>query len=496
MSSLRNELKRLSTSSAVYLVPNLFLRGLTFLLTPIYARAMSPGDYGTLGVATTIGGVASLALSLSLHGSITRLHFEYKDDPTRQRTFYGTLLGFMLVFPAALTAILHLLGTAGHLDVFATVRYEPHLRIVLFTAFAQSFLPIPTAMYMVREQPVRVGVLNMVAALTQLGLTLLYVVGMHEGLLGALRAALHASIITAVVALVVMAANASLTFSVDVLKQALRFSVPLVPHALAAWALSISDRLVLERFVTRDDLGRYSIGYLFAFAVGLFAQSITTPLGPAANRQLKEDPQSPNVPPLGTYAFVAIAAAAMCAACFAREAIAILAPPIYRGAEQVVPWVVLGSVFQGCYLILSTGTWFSMKTRLIPLVTAAGAIANVVINIIAVPRYGILAAAVATAMAYGVMAILHAMVAHSLFPIRWELKRWATIALISFVAYGVCASLSITPVAIALKALTVLVALVAMVLASGLRRLRRQPRDPHAETAEDDELAATDPGEA
>jgi O-antigen/teichoic acid export membrane protein len=174
VASLREELKKLGTSGLVYLVPNVLLRGLSFLLTPIYARALTPADYGAVGVATTIGGIVSVLLGLSLHGSVTRLHFECKDDRER-RTFYGTLLTFELVVPTVLAVLLHVLGSAGVLDVFATVRFDPHLRIVLWTAWAQMFLYLPTSMYMVREQPARVMLLNGLAAATQIGLTLLYV---------------------------------------------------------------------------------------------------------------------------------------------------------------------------------------------------------------------------------------------------------------------------------------------------------------------------------
>ena len=472
MASLRVELKRLGTSSAVYLVPNILLRGLTFLLTPVYARAMPPGDYGTLGVATTIGSIAAVVLCLSLHGSVSRLHFEYKDG-REQRTFYATLLAFMLVVPTVACITLHFLGEAGALDVFETVRFDPHLRLVLWTAYAQCFLPLPTAMYMVREQPSRVAILNVTAAVTQLALTLLYVVSFQQGLMGALRAALHSALVTAVVAIILVARNAAMSFSWSILKKALAFSIPLVPHALGAWVLSISDRLVLERYVSKEDLGRYSIAYLFSFAVSLFAQSVTTPLGPAANRQLKDETLKHNVPPLGTYAFLSIAGAGLCSAIFATDVIRVIAPPSYRGGEGVVPWVVLGAAFQGVYYIWSTGTWFSMKTRLIPLVTAMGAITNIAINLVFVPRVGIMAAAIATAAAYGVMAILHGILAHKLHPIAWELRRWASITAIAIAAYITSLPLPGNVWGLVAKGAILLLALAAASMAAGIRRLRR-----------------------
>jgi len=473
VASLRGELKRLGTSGAVYLVPNLLVRGLTFFLTPLYARAMPPADYGTLGVATTIASIVGLALSLSIHGAVTRLHFEYEKDSER-RTFYATLLGFLLVFPTVVTVILHVLGTWGKLDVFTTVRFDPHLRLAVWIAYAQCFLPLPTAMYIVREQPGRVALLNVVGGASQLALTLLYVVVFRWGMIGALRAALHSGALTAVVAVVLVARHASLSFSMPVLRRSLAYTIPLVPHALAAWGLSISDRLVLERHVSKEDLGRYAIGYLFSFAVGLFAQSVTTALGPVSTRQLKDPELRHHVPPLGTYTFLAIVLVALGAVAFAPDAVALIAPPAYAGAERVVPWVVLGSSFQGLYLIVSTGTWFSMKTKLIPIVTAVGAVVNVALNIVFVPRYGIMAAAVATAAAYGVMAVLHGVVAHHLFPIAWEVRRMTAIAGIAMGAYAAASQVPTNDRAVSLVVRASIVAVACMLAAwaAGLRRLR------------------------
>lgn len=473
MASLRAEFRRLGTSGIVYLIPNLLLRGLTVLLTPVYARVMPPSEYGTLGVATTIGSVASIALSLSLHGSISRLHFECADE-REERTFYASLLAFTLIVPTLLAACLHLAGTRGVLDVFATVRFEPHLRIVLWTAWAQAFVNLPTALYMVREQPGRVALLNAFVALSQLGLTLLYVVVFGYGLLGALRAALHAAMLSALVSVIVLAMNASLSFSTAHVSKALAFSVPLVPHGIAAWALSISDRVVLERFVPKDDLGRYSLGYLFAFAVGLFAQSVTTPLVPAANRQLKDDRLKQNVPPLGTFTLLAIFVGGLLAAAFAREAIHLMSPPAYWGAERfVVPFVVLGAVFQGVYFVWSTGTWFSMKTRLVPAVTAAGALVNVTMNLVFVPRYGITAAAAATAAAYGVMALLHGWLARRLYPIPWEYRRWASMFVVVVVAYLFTRLAPEGALGTAAKAVVVIGAAAVAALVADVRRLGR-----------------------
>jgi O-antigen/teichoic acid export membrane protein len=209
--------------------------------------------------------------------------------------------------------------------------------------------------------------------------------------------------------------------------------------------------------------------------VSLFAQSVSTPLGPAATRQLKDEGLKHNVPPLGTYIVYAIAMCALTTTMFALEIVRSVLPPAYWGAERVVPFVVLGAVFQGFYFVESTGTWFSMKTRLVPVITATGAIVNVGINIVFVPRYGIMAAAVATAVGYGAMAVLHGWLAHRVHRIPWEYRRWAGVCAIALGAYaaGRWVPFSSSTVAVAVKALLIGVAIAVGGAVAGIRRLRK-----------------------
>jgi O-antigen/teichoic acid export membrane protein len=455
----RDEARRFGAQALVYLLPNLLVRGVTFLLTPLYTRAMRPEDFAVVAVANTLTTVLSLGLGCALYGCVPRLFVERADEAARRRLF-GSLLLFSLAVPTALTAALHAAGAAGWLDVFATVRFVPHLRLALWTALFGVFAPLPTSIYMAREQPGKVAALNAAAALLQVALTLLFVAALRQGALGVLRANLASGAATAALSIALVARMSTLRVSWPLLRAALAFSLPLVPHLAANWALSVSDRLVLERYVSKDELGRYSLGYLFSLVVSLVASAVTNALGPMANRQLKDPRLAPNVPPLGTYALAAIVAVGLAVALVAREAVALLAPPSYHGAARFVPWVVLGAVFQGVYFVWSTGTWFSMRTGAIPLVTFASAGLNVAINLLLVPRHGALVAAVSTAVAYAAGALLHGALAQRLYPIPWEYRRWGLLLGVGAGCYAtgrLLAPAALAP-ALAVKAALVLVA--------------------------------------
>jgi O-antigen/teichoic acid export membrane protein len=140
------------------------------------------------------------------------------------------------------------------------------------------------------------------------------------------------------------------------------------------------------------------------------------------------------VPSGGTYALLLVVASGTLVTVNARELIRLLAPTSYAGAADVVPWVVAGAVLQGVYLIWATGTWYSKKTAALPVVTVVSALVNIGLNLLFVPRYGVMAAAVTTTIGYLVAALLHGALAQHLHPIPWEYGRWAAL----FGAAGAC----------------------------------------------------------
>jgi O-antigen/teichoic acid export membrane protein len=93
-------------------------------------------------------------------------------------------------------------------------------------------------------------------------------------------------------------------------------------------------------------------------------------------------------------------------------AVGLLGPPVIRGAlpaEYVsavdyVPWIAVGAGFFGMYLIpMNAIAVMTGHSRWVWVCTVVAVTANVSLNLTFVPIYGALAAAVSTAIAYGVL---------------------------------------------------------------------------------------------
>lgn len=433
--SLRHELKRLGASSLVYLLPTFFARGISFLLSPVYAAVLGPSEFGIVGFAGTLAPLVTTLLGFGVASSAQRLHHDFEDDGSRRR-FYGSILLFQMIVPLSIGLIVDIVLTQTG-SPFASLPYLPFGRLVLWTGVLGVLPSALVNIFVARESPKTVTTYNLASITVTIIATVIMVVVLRKGAVGLLGASLIAAAINSVFAFVLLRPVVSFKPSWPSLRAALVFGVPIVPHQLSNWALSASDRAILERYVATADLGRYSLGYTFGSATSFISLAIGLALGPLVNRRLKADSQDPAVPKIGSFSLLVTSFVGLFVALVGGPVLVLVTRPDYRGAETVVPWVSAAFVLQALYQVVSMGTFFSKRTAFVPFVTAAAAASNILLNLVLVPKYGIRAAAITTFVAYATLAAAHGILAHRMHPIAWEYGRLARIGAAALVTYGV-----------------------------------------------------------
>ncbi|MCK4966773.1 polysaccharide biosynthesis C-terminal domain-containing protein, partial [bacterium] len=108
--------------------------------------------------------------------------------------------------------------------------------------------------------------------------------------------------------------------------------------------------------------------------------------------------------------------------------------PEYWDGVKIVPVVMLAYVFYGLYVNLIVGIYIKKKSIYLPYITGAGALVNIGLNILLIPVWGIMGAAVAAAVSYFIMAGLMFASVHKIYPIQYEYARLAKIVIIA----GIC----------------------------------------------------------
>jgi O-antigen/teichoic acid export membrane protein len=109
--------------------------------------------------------------------------------------------------------------------------------------------------------------------------------------------------------------------------------------------------------------------------------------------------------------------------------------PDYWGGLSIVPVVLLAYMFLGIYNNLVAGVYIEKKTQRLPAITLAGALVNIAANFLLIPIMGMMGGAVATLLAYAAMALVLYLDVRKFYPVRYEWRRIAHLALVAGVTY-------------------------------------------------------------
>ncbi len=109
--------------------------------------------------------------------------------------------------------------------------------------------------------------------------------------------------------------------------------------------------------------------------------------------------------------------------------------PDYWGGLSIVPVVLLAYMFLGVYNNLVAGIYIEKKTQRLPAITLSGALVNIGANFLLIPIMGMMGGAVATLLAYAVMALVLYLDVRRFYPVPYEWGRIARLAAAGGVTY-------------------------------------------------------------
>lgn len=427
-------LKRLAGKSIIYGLGQVFLRGIGFFLLPLYTRYLTPAEYGVVAVGTTVAAVLSVLLPLGLHGSLARVYFDADSEIERRRRS-GTVWVVMVLWAATLTLLLDQIGGQLFPLLFADVPFQPYIRLALWTAFFNVFSLVPLGLLQIREQAGAYVLATATGTLLNVACVAGAVVALRAGAYGYLTGALVASAIMAVPYSVLTLRQIDIGLQRKVAAAALAYSLPLVPHGVASWVLELSDRIVLERYVPLSQLGLYSLGYQISLVLSIVAAAVNSAWVPFLFRTNAEEglAAAPMLARLATFYAMGLCWMATGVALFGKPAVLLLMAPEFAGAYRIIPWIVAGLLMSGLYLIPVNFLFLRSRTGIIPIVTILSGLANLGLNLWLVPRFGVIAAAWGTFVAYSLMLVLVWMAARRVYPLPYEFRRLARVGALTAV---------------------------------------------------------------
>ena len=427
-------LRTLARGSAIYAAGTMLARLGGFLLLPIYLQLMTRADYGLVALITTIVGFLGIVYRLGLDGALMRLHFD--TAPERRAGLYRTLFLVTLAFAAAASVILGLAAGPFFETIFFGVEFIPYGVLALALAFVGSGDYVPAILYRATQQPGKFLAFNLGSFAVSSAFSLALVVA-GLGAAGALLGQLIGGAVILVVAAVIAARLRGPVWLAEVIRPAFRFSVPIVPHQVSQWTIRLSDRwllgllLALPTTQRLEAIGAYSVGYQLGSVVTMATQAFNAAWQPYLYR-IGETARGPRI--FANVTIITIAGffwMALALSAFAPEIVEIIANPEYALAAQVLPLIAFGAACQSVYTMLVGLIFLRRRTKQLPLITALSALVNVGLNVLLIPIFGVMGAAVTTLVAYLLSSTLTYAFARRIYPLELDAWRLAAIVILS-----------------------------------------------------------------
>jgi O-antigen/teichoic acid export membrane protein len=426
-------LRALLRGSFLFTLGNFLPRVGAFLLLPVYTAAMAPAEFGIFSLMLSLSGLLAIVYRLGLDGALLRFHFDL--DERRQPSLYLSLALVTLAAVLVGSLVLGLVLWPLFDRIFPGVAFVPYGVLALAITATTAFQYIPSALYRATERPGRflafaLGIFGIGVAAT---LFFLLVLGM--GAAGGLLAQLTGGLGVVAVTALILGRMRRPRWSADLARGALGFGLPLVPHGLAGWVLNLSDRWLIGLFIglpalaSQAAVGIYSFGYVLGQVVGLIAMSFNAAWVPIWYARGETDDGPPLLREMTTVVLGCLALIAVGIAVLAPELTELLAVGRWgdsaREAIDVIAVVSFASLVYGLYFMVVSSIFLRRRTAGLPVLTLVAGGANVMANVLLIPRVGIIGAAWATLLGYAVLTLGAWWYGRRDYPIRLDPARLA-----------------------------------------------------------------------
>jgi O-antigen/teichoic acid export membrane protein len=461
-------LKNLFGNLAIYGLGDVATSLVSLLLLPVFTRYLTPAEFGLIAMLLTIEAVTKVLFRWGVDTAFIRLYYDCP-DPAARRRLASTLFFFLLALNGVLLAVAVL--SAGWLSerIFGTTGYWPLVALTIANTFVANFYFLPYQVLRIEQKPRQFIALTFVRSTGTIAARLLLVIWAGMGVVGIVVADVLVTALFTVLLTRWFVPLIRPVFSRDVIREALGFGLPRVPHSVAHQVIGFADRYFLNAFGTLRDVGLYSIGASFGLALKLFLSAFEAAWTPFFLGLMREPDAKRIYGTVSTYVLALLVLLVAGLGAVAPGVVRVFTTEEFHAAAAVTPWIALGVMFQGIYLVGSIGLVITKRTKFYPLATGLAAGVSLLANALLIPRFGIMGAAWANVLSYAVLALVTCAFSWYVFPIRYEWGRLARIAIAGAAGYGAAvhiASPALGPVAWILLAGASTVAVYGLVLAT------------------------------
>jgi len=440
-------LNNIVKNTTIYTIGKVLPQAANFILLPVYTNYLTPRDYGIVNSLQVFSSILLILFTLALDRAIYRLFFDYKTE-TEQKECLGTIT--VAIFIVASVSVLFTFISNNYVVLmYKSINFYPYYALIILSTYFSVFSIVPLVYYQITEKASKFVILSVIQFIITTLCILWYLVVKQLGAEGMLEGMLIANIAMIPIFLVITYKHITIKIKTEILKDSLKYSLPIIPGLIGVWVVNLIDRVFIERYFNLQDVGIYSLGYKIAGLVLIISSALGTAYNPIFFKLANSADQ--DIAKRELYKYNKIFILLILLICFgisffSKEIIYFLVNKKYFEAYKIIPLISFSYIFSQIASIFSLMFYQNKKTSQLMLINLIGAGLNISLNFFLIPNYGLYGAAYSTILSFIFIFIMLLINAKKYYYIPIDWKQFFSILILFITLYTVFAIVSIPPI--------------------------------------------------
>lgn len=376
----------------IYILADGLSKALSFLILPLVSIYLVPEQLGIDMNFNVLQGVLMLLSGQALIGALPYFYYE------RTREQVGILIFNLLVIIVVslfLFSIVIVLFTSLIEEYFYIGIWLQLLTII--SAFSQFISTINTQLYRLEEKPKIFGFLQILQCVVYLVLLVTLVVVFKLEAVGKIMSLVVSFSLMMLVHLVLLKKRRYIVFRIDfhLIKDLLKYGLPLLPHALSFWVKGGMDKILITTYCGLSANGLYSMALSFGGVYSIFSSSFSNAFVPYLQQRIRQiTPENAlsekrSIVRLSYKICMVFMLLCIVLVCVCWVAIHYLLSSQYEGSFQFIPSLMISLTIYSFYSLVIQYPYTMKKTKWLGIITFCGSIVQLLITYVLVSTIGI-----------------------------------------------------------------------------------------------------------
>lgn len=386
-----NKYKELKTNTIIIGISNIGSKAIAFILAPLYSYYLSTSQYGQMDLITTTTSLLVPIICLDLFEAAFRF---CSDNESNKKMVLSTCLttcipSFLILVLVSIVAFI--VADSPKLIIYTCI----YLILDSINQILQQYLRGTDKLKAFAMS----GVIN---SITLLASNILFLVLLKLELDGWLISYLFGKLamLLYIAKSCDLKSNYSIKyFSRDLLRELLKYCIPLLPTQIMWWVMNASDRYMLALFIGTSINGIYAVANKLPSLLSIFENIFYQSFQITGVKDAKEKDNELYSKIFNSYLNV-LTVGILAILIFLKQLIILLFDNEYSSAWMPSAILLIAVLVHALSGNLGVYYTTSKKTKGALITSSIGAITNIVLNAIFIPKFSIMAAATTTLIGY------------------------------------------------------------------------------------------------